>query len=276
LGKIANFITGIFLLFVLSACSTKDESVSEKQPADDMDIELTATQVLQEAEKAFEFLDSLSVNLTIEQLISEQNEQKDIKLSSVLNTDVMTNPLSFHQKSEMRMEGGEIPYLTEAYYTEQGMFVYDSRNRLWTKHPASSAEKALSAAAGTLNPAAELNKASHFEGNLELKEGEEEYVVMLKATDSDKGVQEFAKSTLPSDLQDNKELLANLSIKDLDYEIALNKKTFYPSRLNVKIEMEWSSNSKPVKLIQELDGVYTNFNSLTEISVPDAILEVTR
>ncbi|WP_043934030.1 DUF6612 family protein [Bacillus sp. EB01] len=276
MGKTANFITGIFLLFVLSACSTKDESVSEIKPADTMDIELTAIQVLQEAEKAFEFLDSLSVNLTIEQLISEQNEQKDIKLSSVLNTDVMTNPLSFHQKSEMRMEGGEIPYLTEAYFTEQGMFVYDSRNRLWTKHPASSAEKALSAAAGKLNPAAELNKASHYEGNFELKEGEEEYVVMLKATDSNQGMQEFAKSTLPSDLRDNKELLANLSIKDLDYEIALNKKTFYPSRLNVKIEMEWSSNSKPVKLIQELDGVYTNFNSLTEISVPDTVLEQTR
>lgn len=263
IGVLGGVIT---LCFLLTGCTENSADVQKKAKSDSY----SAEQVITKAGKAFESLKSVSVDLEITQYIRGDKPDTNQKVFSEIHTDLITGPTSFHQASSMKNTVSGHPQKSEAYYTEEGMFLNDGTQ--WKKVPE---EQAAAAVASTMqmNPAAELDKAEGLRDILSMAKNSEEYIVTLKAA-GDRHREElknFIMASMPPEVQKNKELLENMNIKNFNYELAVNKESFLPSRFSAKAELELSIASNSVTMEQEMEGNYSNYNGLKEISVPDSI-----
>ncbi|WP_316571043.1 DUF6612 family protein [Neobacillus sp. YIM B06451] len=263
-------IGSITLLFLLAACSG-DNGGQEKAKSDSYSVE----QVIAKADAAFESLKSLSVDLAITQYIEEDGTGMKGNLFSEIHTDMMTAPAAFHQTSHTENSISGLSHMSEAYYTKEGMFLNDGSEAGWIKVSPEQSARAV-AASMQMNPAEELHKAEGLHAILSMVENSEEYVVTLKAA-GDKhreDLKKFITASMPAEYQRNTSLLENLDIKDFNYELVVNRRSFFPSRFSAKAEIELFIAGSSVTMEQEMKGNYSNFNKIRDISVPESIRQL--
>ncbi|RDU36121.1 hypothetical protein DRW41_13895 [Neobacillus piezotolerans] len=258
----------ILLLLLLAACTGNNDGLRQKATTRS----ISAEEVIAKADAAFENLDSLSVNLEIIQYIEDVGAGTKQKLSSVINMDLLTSPAAFHQTANMTNHETGLSQTSEAYYTTEEMFINDGTETRWKKVPDEQAALAV-AASMKMNPAAELHKADGLQDILSMESTSREYIVTLKAA-GNQHMDELKKiimASMPSEFQLNTELLEKLNIKNFNYELAVNRKSFFPERFNAKAEIELSIAGNSVTMKQEMEGSYSNFNNIMGISVPDSV-----
>ncbi|RHW30756.1 hypothetical protein D1B31_23315 [Neobacillus notoginsengisoli] len=124
-------------------------------------------------------LTGLTVDLEIFQKMQGSADAKSFKLHSKARTDMLTRPIAFHQKSEINIVATEKSIQTEAYYTEEGMYVFEGNQKQWAKYPAEQVSFGLSSSPQH-NLAGELRKAATLiENSLLIKENAEVYLISL-------------------------------------------------------------------------------------------------
>ncbi|CEG28288.1 DUF6612 family protein [Bacillus sp. B-jedd] len=273
--KSALALIYLMTALLLISCS-KENSTDGEKPGKKMKDGYTPEQVLEKAEKAFGKLDSLTVDLEISQTLKGSQAEKNVHLQTNARTDMLTDPVAFHQKSEIKMAGTDQNIESEAYYTEEGMYVYEGNQKQWVKYPPEKASIAISSSP-QVNPAGELKKAAGVEGSLILAENADEYLVSItsKNAENSREIKEMITESMPSQIKENNAVMDKLSIHSFHYELAITKKDFYPSRMTAKAEMELLNAGKSVKMKQEMYGTYSNFNHIGSISVPDSIKAAT-
>ncbi|WP_368773329.1 DUF6612 family protein, partial [Escherichia coli] len=69
---------------------------------------------------------SFSVKMDMSQNISSDQDDMNMDTHSVIDMDVVTEPMAFYQKMKMSM--GEETFETESYFSEEGMFFYEPSN----------------------------------------------------------------------------------------------------------------------------------------------------
>lgn len=277
LHKSALALISLFTVLLLVSCSKGNTTDGVKTGTEQQDPGYTPEQVLEKAEMAFGELDSLTVDLEISQTLTGSKTEKSVHLQTRAKTDMQTDPVAFHQKSEIKVAGTEQNIQSEAYYTEEGMYVYEGNQKQWAKYPPEKASFAISTSP-QLNPAGELKKAAGVESSLSLAENADEYLVSLasEGNENSRAIKELIKENLPAQLKENNTLMEKLSIHSFHYELAITKKDFYPSRMTAKAEIELLNTGTSVKMEQEMDGTYSNFNQIGSITVPDSVIAATK
>ncbi|WP_059171480.1 DUF6612 family protein [Bacillus sp. FJAT-27445] len=262
---------GLALLLLTASCSINREDSREKATAPDY----TPKQVISKAEMAFEKLRGLSVNLEISQHMQGYEAGSNVNLDSKIQTDILTEPVAFHQTSEIKNAlTGEVQ-LSEAYYTNEGMFLYDGSRREWKRYSPEIASATILPFA-QMNPAAELHTAEGLSETLSMTKTSEEYIVTLTANGGkhEEELKKIIMGRMPAILQRNKEFLERMKITAFNYELAVNKKSFLPSRFNARAEIVLFNAGNSVTMKQEMEGFYKNFNKIREISVPESIQQL--
>ncbi len=65
----------------------------------------------------------------------------------------------------------------------------------------------------------------------------------------------------------------DLNIKNIEYEIYIDKETFYPSKLNMNMDMDITVEGETISLKQIISGEYLDYNQIGEITVPQEIVD---
>ncbi|WP_264738835.1 DUF6612 family protein [Cytobacillus firmus] len=280
--KSLAILTGFLMILMLAACNETAKPVNESAGGTDKEetktedaSELTLEEVLTNSTEASEELKSFSVNMDMSQEMSSGTEGENMNINSVIDMDVTTDPMAFYQKMTMSMDGTEESYDVESYFTEEGMFLYDAAGEQWMKFPKEMSDDLLQMSSQQTNPGEELKKLQEFVDDFTFEQDAKNYILKLKA-DGEKFndfVKETAAETLPPELAANGEVLDNMKINGVEYEIVIDKETFYPSVLNMIMEMEITAEGQTISMKQNMNGQYSNYNKVEAIAVPQEVLD---
>lgn len=281
--KTLPIIFAVFLMFLLAACDQTAKTVNEnldvtnEKVEEENKSELTLEQVMTKSVEASEKIKSFAVQMDMTQEMSDGNQADVMNMDSTIDMKVFTDPMSIYQKMDMDMTeaGIENVYTTEMYLSEEGIFVYDSAENQWTKFPQEMSDQLMQLSDQQSNPSEELKKLEQFADDFVFEQDAENYLFTLNA-DGDKFtdfIKETVKETLPQDLYADGEVFNNMKINQINYEIIINKETFYPTNIKTVMDMEISAEGETIHLKQNMEGTYSEYNKINEVKVPQDVID---
>jgi hypothetical protein len=288
LKKTLSFAASLILLFMLAACNQtaapvsednntgeNNTNTSENSESAEKESDLTLEEVLNKTTEASENLNSFSVNMKMDQMISAGQEEENMNISSDIQMDVITEPMAFYQKTAMSQDQSGETYETESYFTEEGMFMYDPAGETWMKFPKEMSDQLIQMSGQQTNPAEELKKLQEFTDDFTFEQDDNNFILNLKASGEKftELMKETMADTLPPEMAADEEVFNNMNIENVEYTILVDKETFHPSSLNMDMTMEMAVEGQTVTLNQKIEGNYSNYNEVKEITIPQEVLD---
>lgn len=276
--KLVFSFVSILLLFSLAACG--------QQTADPVDSKtkkkesLTLAQVFAKTTEASKDLKSVHSEMEIDQNMNIPGQDSTMDTHSNLSVDIVLNPMAMHQKMKMDIKGGDASVQdqgmdVEAYLAKEGFFLYDPTTKQWMKMPEELSKQILQMPEQQANPAEQLKQLQKFTDDFSFKQNDTQFILNLKASGEkfDQFLKENAKKLMPDALKQSADAFNNIKFKNVNYEIFIDKKTFNITALNMKQEMEMAMEGQKLTLKQEMKGTYSNYNQLSEIKVPQEVID---
>lgn len=265
------------MVLMLAACNSKAEPVNKQEGSKNKEPSgLTLEQVFEKTSEASKELKSFKVKMNMKQdMSSDQDEALNENVDSNIEMDVVQDPMAFHQKMSIKMPGSEKVMDMETYFSKDGMYYYDPTTQTWMKFPAEMMDQLVKVSDQETNPAAEIANLKKFVDDFKFQQDDKSYILLLNASGEKYTdfLKETIQKTLPAGMGDSSKVFENMKINKMDYEIHIDKKTFYPTALNVNMELEMSVEGKTVKLVQDLKGQYVEHNQIKEITIPQEVIK---
>jgi len=272
LKKNLSYLIGLFLVFMLAACGQTAEPVNKKGE-NEKQSKLTLEEVLKKSTAASESLKSFSVKMDMSQNMSSSEPGMNMDTHSVIDMDVVMDPMAFYQKMTMTM--GEEKVDMESYFSEAGMFFYEPSAGQWMKFPQEMTDMFLQMAGEQQNPGEELKKLQQFADDFTFEQDDKNFILKLKAKGEkfNDFIKETAKESMPAGMTEEDDLFDNMNIKSVDYEILVDKDTFNPVSLKMDMEMDMTVESETITLKQKMNAQYLNLNAIDAITVPQEVID---
>nr|WP_232426151.1 DUF6612 family protein [Cytobacillus praedii] len=283
LKKTFSILAGFLLVFMLAACNqtakpvdepVKDnEKASETEKAEEKASELTLEEVMNKSTEASEGLKSFSVKMDLTQDMTDQGEL-NVQTTSVIDMNIVTEPMAYYQKMKMSMGEEAESFETESYFSEAGMFFYEPSTSQWMKFPQEMTDTFLQMSGQQSNPGEELKKLQQFVEDFTFEQDSNNYILKLKASGEkfNDFIKETAVQQLPPEMS-AEDALSGMKINAVEYEILVDKKTFYPVELNMDMDLEMTIEGQTIAMKQKMNGQYSNYNSVDAITVPQEVID---
>nr|WP_242691066.1 DUF6612 family protein [Cytobacillus praedii] len=283
LKKTFSILAGFLLVFMLAACNqtakpvdepVKDnEKASETEKAKEKASELTLEEVMNKSTEASEGLKSFSVKMDLTQDMTDQGEL-NVQTTSVIDMNIVTEPMAYYQKMKMSMGEEAESFETESYFSEAGMFFYEPSTSQWMKFPQEMTDTFLQMSGQQSNPGEELKKLQQFVEDFTFEQDSNNYILKLKASGEkfNDFIKETAVQQLPPEMS-AEDALSGMKINAVEYEILVDKKTFYPVELNMDMDLEMTIEGQTIAMKQKMNGQYSNYNSVNAITVPQEVID---
>ncbi|WP_078431840.1 DUF6612 family protein [Metabacillus halosaccharovorans] len=281
--KTLPLIFAFFLMLLLAACDQTAETVNEKSDVSKENVEkgnnseLNLEQVMTQSTEASEKVKSFAVKMDMTQEMSIGEQKDAMDMVSTIDMIVVTDPMTLYQKMDMDMNeaGTKTAYTTETYFSPEGIFVFDSSSNQWSKFPKETSDQLMQMSDQQSNPSEELKKLEKFVDDFTFEQDADNYILTLNAT-GDKFtdfIKETVQGTLPQDLYADGEVFNNMKINKVKYEIIINKETMYPTTLNTVMDMELSADGETIKIKQNMEGDYSEYNKIDEVKIPQEVID---
>ncbi len=268
------------LSFGLVACN--DTATPTPGTKTEQSSNLTLQDVFKKSMEQSESIQSLSANIDMTQLIEVPSQEISMETTSKMNMDMVIEPLSLYQKgtTSMTMPGMPSSELTddmkmESYLTEQGFYMFDSMSNIWTKLPSDMYEQIMSMSQKQADPAKQLKDLESFKDDFTFEQTDSSYVLKL-ADSGDKFnelIQNQLADTMPDMMIEEQELLKEMNIEKVNYEIFIDKETFNITALNMIMDMTMVVEGEEMKLAQNLKSTYSKYNEVEKIVIPQEIID---
>lgn len=249
------FVLGVLLL--VGACSNADSE--------------DAREIFNQSLQAMEEVNSFTLEMEVEQDFQVGEESMQMTLS--LEGDVMLDPLAIHQKistTGMNLPSTEL----DMYVADDQLYLFDSITNQWLKMSNDKLGDLMTLPEMQSDPTQELEKLNEYIDELNMSEEDGYYVLQLSASGDQ--YQTFV-SDLLSDVDPSMatydEALENLAIHHMEYEIKIDKETFYTSEMNINIDLTFDAEGESVTIKQDAHSVFSKFNEINEIVVPEDVVE---
>lgn len=268
------------LTFSLAACNSTATPTSET--SEEKKSELTLEQVFEKSLAQSETIESLSATLDMSQLIEVPSQGVSMDTTSNLTMDMNVEPLSVYQKgtTAMTVPGEESPtepqdIEIESYMTEDGFFMRDSMTQQWMKLPTDMYEQMMAMSDSQADPAQQLKDLQPFMKDFTFEQNDNEYILKLSASGDqfNELIQKQLAETMPETMVEEEEMLKGLKIEKVNYEIFIDKETFNTTALNMIMDMTMAVEGEEMKLSQDLKSVFSDYNQVERIKVPQEILD---
>ncbi|MFB1051422.1 DUF6612 family protein [Paraliobacillus sp. JSM ZJ581] len=252
-------------LLLLTACSTEEQ-------ADDL---------FNKAVEANEKIENLEVDMVINQQVSGDNIPSDVSeensksldgvfpTTTTSTTKLQIEPLVLHQT--IQVMGTPI----EMYYSEQGLFTQKMNEDTWYK--IDSDELGLLSQRmdeiRSQTPDKQLDNFKEYLDEFSYEEHEDRYVLHLNA--SDLNIEKLLREQLGTSMLEElftDEMMEAIAINQLNYEITLDKSTYYVSSISTELDMTITDNGEETSISQKIDRTYTKYNELEDLKVPEEII----
>ncbi|KOP83846.1 DUF6612 family protein [Cytobacillus solani] len=281
--KSLSILAGFLLVFMLAACNQtakpvdepakENEKASSTEKTEEKASELTLEEVLNKSTEASEGLKSFSVKMDLTQDMTDQGEL-NVQTNSVIDMNIVTEPMAYYQKMKMSMGEEAESFETESYFSEAGMFFYEPSTSQWMKFPQEMTDTFLQMSGQQSNPGEELKKLQQFMEDFTFEQDSNNYILKLKASGEkfNDFIKETAVQQLPPEMS-AEDALSGMKINAVEYEILVDKKTFYPVELNMDMDLEMTIEGQTIAMKQKMNGQYSNYNSVEAITVPQEVID---
>ncbi len=279
-----NWIKGIaagILVLGLSACSMTAETKTDPDTGKKEEIsnksKMTAQEVYEKSMAVSKEQKSMHAKMDIDQLIKVPSQELEMDSKIKMDMDMVMEPLSMYQKMNMDMgEQGKMDM--EMYMTDAGFYMSNPELEGWIKLPNDMYEVMVGQMAGGANPSLDLNMFKEFAKDFKFVQTDDEYILTLSAS-GDKFSELFKKvaaDNMPTGLEMDEqqaEVLENLKVKSLEYEIFIDKKTFYTNAFNMKMDMTMKVEGEEMHIDQKVKADISKINEIKTIKVPQEVID---
>ncbi|MBB6453397.1 hypothetical protein HNQ94_001846 [Salirhabdus euzebyi] len=242
----------LILIFTLSACSNIDNSAKE---------------IYEKTMEASQNLESFQMEMDMNQEVSipEMEQAFSVEMKSIAKIHV--EPQAFYQQMEF------LDQKAEMYFTDEGFFIQQGGDQGWIKAPAEMVDQ-LNAMQDQQSPSQQLVQLENYIEDFELEEHPDYYEVSLYSK-GDKMldlIKEQLEQNNITGTELDTEMLNNVKINHVDIIFSVDKENYYPLTFNMSIEIEDTQNGQSSVAKIDVNGVYSNFNEVEEIKVPEEIV----
>lgn len=264
----------------LAGCNTTATPTSET--AKDKKSELTLKQVFDKSLAQSESIKSLNADVEMSQLIEVPSQNVEMNTVTNMNMDMFVEPLSIYQKgttstlvpgedSSVQPQEVEI----ESYMTDKGFFMNHSMSAQWVKLPEDMYEQMMSMSQKQADPSQQLKDLEMFKDDFSFEQTEDMYVLKLSASGEkfNELIKKQVTETIPAVKLDQENMLKDMNIEKVDYEIFIDKKTFNTSAFNMDLKMSVSVEGEEMKMSQDLKSTFNKFDEIEPITVPQEVLD---
>lgn len=243
---------------------------------------LTLQDVFKKSMEQSESIKSLSANINMTQLIEVPSQEISMETTSKMDMDMVIEPLSLYQKGTTSMTMPGMPSSEQAddmemesYMTEQGFYMFDSMSNQWTKLPSDMYEQIMSMSQKQADPAKQLKDLEAFKDDFTFEQTDTSYVLKLAASGDkfNELIQKQLADTMPNMMVEEQELLKEMNIEKVNYEIFIDKETFNTTALNMIMDMTMMVEGEEMKLSQNLKSTYNKYNEVEKIAIPQKIID---
>lgn len=286
--KISMLILTALMAVVLSACSetanpvdsepasAESKNNNETEEKAEMKSELTLQEVFEKSMEANQEIKSFATDLDLNQVMEIQGEK--MAMSSKMHMKFITEPITLHQKMTYNIElgaEGTQSFDTEAYLTEDGFYMYEPMENMWLKMPQELSDQILQMQNAQSNPAEQLEQLKAFVDDFKFEQNDTHYILTLKAAGDkfNQFLKETMKESLPEDMLLDDEVFNSMKFNGVEYEIFVDKETFYTTDLNMLLDTETKMDGEVMKLKQDIKAAYSDYNKIDKIKVPQEALE---
>ncbi len=268
------------LSFGLVACNETATPTSDTKK--EQTSNLTLQEVFNKSMEQSESIKSLSANIDMTQLIEVPSQEISMETTSKMDMDMVIEPLSLYQKGTTSMTMPGMPsneqaddMEMESYMTEQGFYMFDSMSNQWTKLPSDMYEQIMSMSQKQADPAKQLKDLEAFKDDFTFEQTDSSYVLKLAASGDkfNELIQKQLAETMPDMMVEEQELLKEMNIEKVNYEIFIDKETFNTTALNMIMDMTMVVEGEEMKLAQNLKSTYDNYNEVEKIEIPQEIID---
>ena len=268
------------LSFGLVACN--DTATPTPGTKTEQTSNLTLQDVFKKSVEQSESIKSLSANIDMTQLIEVPSQEISMETNSKMDMDMVIEPLSLYQKGTTSMTMPGMPsseqaddMKMESYMTEQGFYMFDSMSNQWTKLPSDMYEQIMSMSQKQADPAKQLKDLEAFKDDFTFEQTDSAYVLKLAASGDkfNELIQKQLADTMPDMMVEEQELLKEMNIEKVNYEIFIDKETFNTTALNMIMDMTMVVEGEEMKLAQNLKSTYSKYNEVEKIEIPQEIID---
>lgn len=264
----------------LAACNSTATPTSET--AEDKKSELTLKQVFDKSLAQSESIKSLNADIEMSQVIEVPSQNVEMDTETKMTMDMFVDPLSIYQKGTTSttvpgQDTSEQPQEVEieSYMTEEGFFMNHSMSQQWVKLPADMYEQMMSMSQKQADPSQQLKDLEMFRDDFSFEQSDDMYVLKLSASGDkfNELIQKQLTETMPAMELEQENMLKDMNIEKVDYEIFINKKTFNTSAFNMNLEMTVTVEGEEMKMSQNMKSTFDKFNEIEPIKVPQEVLD---
>lgn len=268
------------LSFGLVACN--DTATPTPGTKTEQTSNLTLQDVFKKSMEQSESIKSLSANIDMTQLIEVPSQEISMETTSKMDMDMVIEPLSLYQKGTTSMTMPGMPSSEQAddmemesYMTEQGFYMFDNMSNQWTKLPSDMYEQIMSMSQKQADPAKQLQDLEAFKDDFTFEQTDSSYVLKLSASGDkfNELIQKQLADTMPDMMVEEQELLKEMNIEKVNYEIFIDKETFNTTALNMIMDMTMVVEGEEMKLAQNLKSTYSKYNEVEKIEIPQEIID---
>lgn len=268
------------LALSLVACNTSATPTSKTSEENTSD--LTLKQVFEKSLAQSESIESLSADLDMVQKVEVPAQDVAMDSTSKMTMDLIVDPLSMHQKGTTsttipgeESSGQPQEMEMESFMTADGFFTHDNMSQQWMKLPKDMYEQMISISQKQADPSQQLKDLEAFMDDFTFNQDDKEYVLKLSAAGEkfNELIQKQLAETMPELGADEQEMLKELNIKKVDYEIHIDKETFNTTALNVVMDMTMAVDGEEMNIYQDMKSTFSNYNGVKKIVVPQEVLD---
>lgn len=278
-----KWMTLMFVLVLtlgLAACNDTATPSSEttKENTSDLTLQEVFAQSLDQSEK----IESLRASIDMTQVVEIPTQEISMETASKMDMDMVIEPLSLYQKgtTSMKMLGDDSTEQPDAveiesYLTDQGFFMYDSMSNQWLKLPTDMYDQILSMSQNQADPSQQLKDLESFLDDFTFEQNDSSYILKLAAS-GDKFnslIQKQMTETMPDMMVEEQDLLKDMNVEKVNFEIFIDKKTFNTTAMNIIMDMTMAVDGENMKISQNIKSIYSKFNDVDSIKAPQDVVE---
>ncbi|MCM3739837.1 hypothetical protein M3210_06090 [Oceanobacillus luteolus] len=239
-----------------------------------------AQDVYQKALEAGEKIESAEVDMTMNQIIEGDPAMGSMEMGMDTKTAMTLDPLTMHQAGTitMNMDGMSLDNDMEMYLTNTDLYMYESMSQTWMKM--SSDMMPMDLANMEQNPQEQLEMLESFIDEIDFSEEDDYYVFKYDGDGeelfelSQEIIKEnFGEGVLGDAGVDIEEVLENMTVHSLYYEVHIDKKTYDTKKLITNMDLDITAEGETLSLQQEMTATYTGINTVDEIEVPQEVID---
>lgn len=269
--KMKNSLLAVFSGLSLLGMTACGETTSE----DGMSVK----EILNKSISTMESLDSYSMTMDMSQVMN-MGEEEGMAFDSTADLSLTMDPMTMKQTTKMDMgdlgmgEEGDFEYLS--YFTEKdGFFVEEPGMGQWLKLPENMMSDMLAMSDTQLSPEEQLKPFMDYTSNLSVDTMDDSYIITLSGDGVD--MEEFMAQMSGMGIEGMdpmlSEMMGDIDIQSLNYEIVIDKDTFYQIESNIDMTISMDIMGESIRTEQTIHMNLSEFNAVNPIEVPQDVLE---